>query len=445
MRSPVFVRNHMAVLTELAARGHAVDVAFEGLKEGAGTEQTAPIERLAAGEGRIGVAAAPVPHGPRALIRRRARSGIDYLRYLGPAYRDADALRDRAAGYAPPGLARLAGPLRRRPVARERAAGVLRRVVAACGEPAEIAGELRRRRPDALIVTPLMHFGSPQPDYVRVARRLGVPSALVTFSWDNFTNKTLMHEIPDLVTVWNEIQAGEAAAHHGVPRERLAVTGAPAYDHWFAWAGPSDRAAFLARAGLPADRPYLLYVCSSNFIAPDEPVWVAEWLRRVRAAAPPVRDAGVLVRPHPLNAAAWRDVSLDGAVLFPRHGADPADGAARTDYYDSIHHAAGIVGLNTSALVESAILGRASYTVLADRYARTQSGTLHFHHLRSERGGPLHVAATFDEHIAQLEQALARTAPDPALERFVRAFVRPHGLDQPAAPLVVDALERMAA
>ena len=141
----------------------------------------------------------------------------------------------------------------------------------------------------------------------------------------------------------------------------------------------------------------------------------------------------------------WRDVSLDGAVLFPRHGADPADGAARTDYYDSIHHAAGIVGLNTSALVESAILGRASYTVLADRYARTQSGTLHFHHLRSERGGPLHVAATFDEHIAQLEQALARTAPDPALERFVRAFVRPHGLDQPAAPLVVDALERMAA
>jgi len=84
MRSPVFVRNHMAVLTELAARGHAVDVAFEGLKEGAGTLQTAPIERLAAGEGRIGVAAAPVPHGPRALIRRRAlvastrhRSGTD--------------------------------------------------------------------------------------------------------------------------------------------------------------------------------------------------------------------------------------------------------------------------------------------------------------------------------------------------------------------------------
>ena len=48
------------------------------------------------------------------------------------------------------------------------------------------------------------------------------------------------------------------------------VTGAQAYDHWFAIRPSTTREEFCARVGLPPDRPYLLYLCSSPFIAPRE-------------------------------------------------------------------------------------------------------------------------------------------------------------------------------
>jgi hypothetical protein len=62
-------------------------------------------------------------------------------------------------------------------------------------------------------------------------------------------------------------------------------------------------------------------------------------------------------------------------------GANPLDEASRAQYHDSIYHSAAVVGVNTSALIESAIVGRAVYTVLAPEFRDTQEGTLHFHHL----------------------------------------------------------------
>jgi hypothetical protein len=75
----------------------------------------------------------------------------------------------------------------------------------------------------------------------------------------------------------------------------------------------------------------------------------------------------------------------------------------------------------------------------------TQEGTLHFAHIGGEDGF-LGVARSWDEHRDQLAAALAD--PDEHAERleaFVRRFVRPHGLDRPAAPLGAEAIERTAA
>ena len=36
-------------------------------------------------------------------------------------------------------------------------------------------------------------------------------------------------------------------------------------------------------------------------------------------------------------------------------------GVARADYFDSIYHCDGVVGVNTSAMVESGIIGRPVY------------------------------------------------------------------------------------
>lgn len=447
VRSPIFIRNLESILRALAGRGHSVHLAFERGKEGV-ESQWAIVDRLVADQPRISVGRAPVPRGPRATLARRARAGQDYLRYLGDEYAGADALRARAGRHAPPGFARLVNVLEGRPRALSLLARALRAIDLALGPHPEVSRFLEEHEADAVVVTPLTHFGSPQVDVVAAARRRSLPSALVAFSWDNLTNKSLMHELPDLAIVWNEAQAAEAVSHHGLPPERIRVTGAAAYDHWFGWSPSSTREELCERAGLDPSRPYLLYVCSSRFIAREEPAWVKEWLRALRSAPEPLAGAGVLVRPHPLNATAWEgsDIEEPGRVaIFPRGGRDPADPPSRADYFDSLHHATAVVGINTTALVESAIVGRRTYTVRTERFRGTQEGTLHFHHLRQDRGGPLNVAATMEEHLEALGQALADAGDaDSQLERFVERFVRPRGLESPVAPRVAAELEELA-
>ena len=447
MRSPVFVRNFEAVLRELARRGHAVHVAFEGDKTGQDAGQRSLISELAAAHPSITVGEAPLAARPRAIYSGRLRGTADYLRYLDPRYADGDALRARARAQALWGIGAFERLLRRSPRARRRLARSATALARLGPEPRRIARYLRAQRADVLLVSPLTHFASPQPDYLRAARRLGLPSALVLFSWDNLTNKGLMHELPDRVIVWNELQAREAVEHHGVAPDRVEVTGAPAYDHWFHWRPSREREPFLDALGLDPRQPCILYLCSSSFIAGDEPDWVAEWLSALRAAPGPVADAGVIVRPHPLNAEVWRGRRLGerpGVRIFPALGEDPKGEAARQSYFDSIHHAALVVGINTTALVESAIVGRRSYTVRTARFAQTQDGTLHFHQLRERNGGPLREADSLGEHVAQLAAGLEPSAEDrEQLRSFVRRFVRPLGLDADVAPVVADRIEAL--
>ena len=69
-----------------------------------------------------------------------------------------------------------------------------------------------------------------------------------------------------------------------------------------------------------------------------------------------------------------------------------------------------------------------------------------FRDLRPENGGFLRVASTFDEHLAQLSGVLGDPESARAeLTRFVSHFIRPHGIDRPATPILADAVERYGA
>ena len=90
---------------------------------------------------------------------------------------------------------------------------------------------------------------------------------------------------------------------HGIPADRIIVTGAPKFDEWFERTPATTREEFAAKVGLDPARPFVLYACSSPFIAPDEVGFVRRWLGRLREdARSDLRELGVLVRPHPQNA-----------------------------------------------------------------------------------------------------------------------------------------------
>ena len=374
------------------------------------------------------------------------RSARDSLRFADPRYAASTKLAARAADYAPEGWS---NALDRHPWMRRHWRGAQR--VLAMAEavmPPDRYFEmfLKAERADLVLVTPLIDFGSYQTDYVKAAHRIGLPVAFLPFSWDNLTNRGLIRVSPDRVIVWNEHQRREAIDLHGVPADRVIVTGAPRFDEFFALRPSTSREAFCARIGLDPAQPLILYTCSSNFVAPREVEFVRRWIAELRAANEPVlRRCGILVRPHPAHRDQWEasDLSdLPGVALWYEQSEMNAD----QGLYDSLHHSAAVVGLNTSAMIEAAIVGRGVYTIASDEFAGGQTGTLHFHYLLVENGGIVSAAGTFAEHCRQLAGGVSG---DPAVaeraRRFVESFARPRGLDRPATAEMVNEIEATAA
>ncbi len=101
-------------------------------------------------------------------------------------------------------------------------------------------------------------------------------------------------------------------------------------------------------------------------------------------ATPRLREMAILVRPHPQRLEEWTADALAalaraGNVVW--WGSNPVDADSRADYFDSMSHAAAVVGLNTSALVEAAIVDRPVFTILLPEFRDSQEGTFHFHYL----------------------------------------------------------------
>ena len=431
----LFVLEHPGVgprvpaLRLLHERGHTIHLAARRVKSGHSHNE---LQALADECERITYSR--LPSGRDSKLARDVRFALDYRRYLEPRYRDSPKLRARAAKSAPPRLARL-------PTA------ALRAIERSLPPPAYVTQYLADERPDLVLVTPLVDLGSRQADWLRAAKRLGIRAGYPVFSWDNLTNKGLVRDEPDLVLVWNDLQAREAEELHGISRDRIRITGAPVCDPWFGRRPSRSREEFCHEVGLDPAKPIVLYLCSSEFVAPNEVEFVPRWIERLRAHGGLLADAGYLIRPYPDTAQRWVAAGLDGpqVAVWPRFGESPHDEASRDDYFDSIHHAAAVVGINTTAQIESAIAGRPVHTVLADEFRETQEGTLHFRYLEAEEFGLLHVGRTWEEHAAQLEASLRGEGDDGRNERFLRRFVRPLGLDRPATDLVADAIEELGA
>ena len=103
-----------------------------------------------------------------------------------------------------------------------------------------------------------------------------------------------------------------------------------------------------------------------------------------------VANAALLVRPHPFNVEGWLTAdfaNLGPVAIFLARGSRPHPDTARASFFDSLYYASAIVGVNTSAMVEAAILGKPVMSLLMEEFAATQKGTLHFHYLLPENGG----------------------------------------------------------
>ena len=77
-----------------------------------------------------------------------------------------------------------------------------------------------------------------------------------------------------------------------------------------------------------------------------------------------------------------------------------------------MYYCGAMIGLNTSAFIEAAIVGRPVHTIVAPSLPNGREGTVHFHYLKSVGGGVFRLAQNFDEHRAQLATSLREPIPE---------------------------------
>lgn len=446
LQHPGYLRHYEPVVRLLAQQQHHVQFVFSQMKLMDAPEGVIPKRLVEEFPEYVSYRPAPVRRDKWYPIARILRGGIDYVRYLKPQYKDAPSLSGRAGAKTSPVYDKI---FRYLPFLK---LAIFVRLLLKLGHKAENAipsnrdfdDAIEEFRPDAVIVTPLINFASSQVDFIKSARNLNIASALMVASWDNLTNKGLIRLQPDSVVVWNEHQMLEAAEMHGTRVGDVVVTGAQSYDRWFEMRAEESDSTFCERVGLTDQSSYILYLCSSPFIGGDREVpFVRKWIERVRNSEDPDLAAKpILIRPHPQNAKVWKEFDetrYSNVVVYPKAGDNPITKDARHDFFSSMYHSSCVVGINTSGMIEAGIVGKPVLTLLADGFEDTQTGTLHFHHLVEL--GLVTLAPDMDAHIDEL--SLAISPSDEWLKsnrEFIKSFVRPLGLDVPAAPVVAEAV-----
>jgi hypothetical protein len=434
------------VIRELAGRGHSVVLAADEPETFGGH---ALVQALASEYPNVSWVWAPLAHDePWFPVAQKVRFALDYVRFVHRRYVDAPKLRLRNISRAPRVIRWMTSPPASTLGLHLPVQTALQWTERHLPLSDRIRSFFEREAADVLVLASLTVSRSSAMDQLKVARALGIPTIAAIQSWDHLSSKAPLHIAPDATLVWNDVQKREAVEMHGLPAESVVVTGAQCYDQCFIYEPSRPRTEFCAHVGLDPGRPFVLYVCSTMSPAPDplEPHFVKEWVRAVRASADPLlRDAGILIRPHPERMREWDGVTLGDMPNVALHGGAPIAGDAKADYFDSLYYSSAVVGLCTSAFLEAAILRRPVLTLQLPAYRIHQEGMAHFRYLLTVEGGLLDTTHELSTHVRQLGSVLrGDVAQDERRRRFLTAFVRPHGLDSPATPRFVDAIERVA-
>ena len=292
---------------------------------------------------------------------------------------------------------------------------------------------------DALVVTNLQTRAV--VPFLTAARRLDVPVVGYISSWDHTVGKGAITPHAAGYVVQNQVMEDDLVRYHGIPAERIAVTGWPQTDV-FARRRPREAYDAIIRAyGLDPARPVVLVMGNTPTNAPYEQRFVDRlvgWWAESGASA----RFSLLLRPHPRDRQ-WRE--RFGAA-FDREGAyvqEPSYTDMET-LATLLQHGDCVVANAGTILLDSLVNGRPAVCVLYDEGAPPGESwavlnTVGEHYKQLMESDAFYRAKRFEDVVAGIERALAR--PDELAEERRRVARDVVGeVDGRASERVVEAI-----
>jgi hypothetical protein len=277
--------------------------------------------------------------------------------------------------------------------------------------------------------------------YLTASRRLGVPLVGYVSSWDHTVGKGAISPYAARYIVQNEVMRDDLARYHGIPRDRVAVTGWPQTDTFHRHRPREDYETLVRGFALDPSRPLVLFMGNTPTNAPYEQHLVERlvgWWSESGAAG----RMSLLFRPHPRDRR-WRDrfaAALDRPGVYVQEPSYTDLEALAT----LLGHGDCVVANAGTILLDSLVNDRPAVCVLYDegapageRWATLNTVGEHYRALMQSEA--FYRAGCFEDVVDGIERSLERPGELAAERgRVVREVVGE--VDGRAGERVVDAI-----
>lgn len=160
---------------------------------------------------------------------------------------------------------------------------------------------LKQYNPD-LILTSTPGFSGVEAEIIILAKKNGIKTAAINFSWDNLFNNAKQIRKTDYLICWNKEVKKAALEIHRYPENRVFVSGIMRFDHHFTAdfksKNQSGREQFLLSKNLNPSLKTLLFTTVPPQIYPFQHNFIED-LMRIRDQNSAGKNFNILVRLHP--------------------------------------------------------------------------------------------------------------------------------------------------
>ena len=216
---------------------------------------------------------------------------------------------------------------------------------------------IRQSNPSLVFSSPGNMRHTKEVEFLKAAKHLGIPTAISVLSWDNLTNKGMIHMKPNFLFAWNKFHLDSSRSIHFIKPRRSYIVGSPFFDKWVDRQFDSlSRTQILQALGLPRERQYVLYMGSSKNILGDESKYIdfiASHLRAEYPESPPY----VVVRSHGANPQDLSGLNCSNIIIDSSHQGVPFFENHKSFMSSLLSNATCSVCLNSSVIIDALIHG----------------------------------------------------------------------------------------